>query len=91
MVRTLYVRVDGMARAQGNISAETVADVLTTAANQALMNSPEKSTLLGPLIQSIREAELEWEVAEGDGMVMVVPSRYEIEYRTQRNDLTKKG
>ena len=91
VARTLFIRVDSLARAQGNVPAETVADVLATVAHQALMNSPEKQTLLGPLIQSIRESDLEWEVAEGDGVVVAVPSRYEIEYRTQRNDVTKKG
>lgn len=89
--RALFIRIVGLARGQGETPAEAIADHLTTAANAALFSSADLSLLCGPLAQAIHEVNLEWDAEEGDGTVVSVPTRYRIEYRTPRGDITMRA
>lgn len=89
--RTLFLRIVGIARDQAQASGESIADALTTAANAALFKSADLVLLCGPLAQAIHEVGLEWDMEEGDGSFVSVPTRYRIEYRTRRDDITQRA
>lgn len=87
VTRELTVRLVALARAVPPDCAETAADVLLTAAHAALLTD---STLAG-LALGLRETDIEFEVEEADGVVVALPVRYVITYRTLAADGSIQG
>ncbi len=85
--RQLTIRVVAMAREVDGNNAELVADQLMVASHAALMANNN----LGGLCIKIRETGTEWDIEDADARAVAIPAKYDIEYRTQLNDLTAKA
>ena len=85
--RQLVVRVVSLARGTTPTPPESEADALLVAAHAALMGE----TTLGGLVLGISEIDCEWEVEDADAVVVAIPARYAIRYRTLQHDLTQRG
>ena len=66
---------------------ESEADRLLTAAHAALM----RDGTLGELALGIREQDGEFEIEDADDLVVALPARYAITYRTLAHDLSIQG
>ena len=87
VTRVLTVRVVALARPVDATPAETVADALLTAAHAALFADGN----VGGLALGLTEQECEWEVDEADAVVVALPARYRLTYRTFSHDLATQG
>ncbi len=85
--RQLVVRLVSLARGTAPVPPETEADALLVAAHAALMG--EQS--FGGFALGITEIDCEWEVEDADAVVVAIPARYAIRYRTLQHDLTQRG
>jgi hypothetical protein len=85
--RVLKVRVVALTREVGENVAEAVADQLIVASHAALMANRN----LNGLCQGIKELGTDWDIEDADATVASMTARYQIEYRTAGNDLTKKA
>lgn len=87
VTRHLVVRIDALAREHGGVAPEDIADRLLVAAHAALFADPN----LGGLALGIRELDCEWDVEDADATAALIPSRYQITYRTLAHDLAGPG
>jgi hypothetical protein len=83
--RHLMIRVVALAREMGPNAGEVVADQLITAAHGALMANRN----LDGLCLSIKELGTLWDIEDADATAVEIQVRYQIDYRTPLNDLTK--
>jgi hypothetical protein len=87
VTRLLTIRLVALARGVPPAVPESEADRLLTAAHAALM----KDGTLGDLALGIREQDGEFEVEEADDLVVALPARYAITYRTLAHDISIQG
>lgn len=87
VVRQLVVRIDALAREEGSVAPEDLADRLLVAAHVALFADAN----LGGLALGIRELDCEWDVEDADATAARIPARYQITYRTLATDLSIQG
>lgn len=87
VTRLLTIRLVALARAVPPAIPESEADRLLTAAHAALM----RDGTLGELALGIREQDGEFEIEDADDLVVALPARYAITYRTLAHDLSIQG
>jgi len=87
VTRLLTIRLVALARAVPPAIPESEADRLLTAAHAALM----RDGTLGELALGIREQDGEFEIEEADDLVVALPARYAITYRTLAHDISIQG
>lgn len=87
VTRLLTIRLVALARAVPPAIPESEADRLLTAAHAALM----RDGTLGDLALGIREQDGEFEIEDADDLVVALPARYAITYRTLAHDLSIQG
>lgn len=87
VTRLLTIRLVALARAVPPATPESEADRLLTAAHAALM----RDGTLGDLALGIREQDGEFEIEDADDLVVALPARYAITYRTLAHDLSIQG
>lgn len=87
VTRLLTIRLVALARAVPPAIPESEADRLLTAAHAALM----RDGTLGELALGIREQDGEFEIEDADDLVVTLPARYAITYRTLAHDLSIQG
>ena len=87
VTRVLTIRLVALARAVPPAIPESEADRLLTAAHAALM----RDGTLGELALGIREQDGEFEIEDADDLVVALPARYAITYRTLAHDLSIQG
>jgi hypothetical protein len=87
VTRQLTIRLVALARAVPPAIPESEADRLLTVAHAALM----RDGTLGDLALGIREQDGEFEIEEADSLVVALPARYAITYRTLAQDLAIQG
>ena len=87
VTRLLTIRLVALARAVPPAIPESEADRLLTAAHAALM----RDGTLGELALGIREQDGEFEIEDADDLVVALPARYGITYRTLAHDLSIQG
>lgn len=87
VTRLLTIRLVALARGVPPAVPESEADRLLTAAHAALM----KDGTLGDLALGIREQDGEFEIEEADDLVVALPARYAITYRTLAHDISIQG
>lgn len=87
VTRLLTIRLVALARAVPPAIPESEADRLLTAAHSALM----RDGTLGELALGIREQDGEFEIEDADNLVVALPARYAITYRTLAHDLSIQG
>ena len=82
--RELVVRITALARGD---DAAQVADALLVAAHTALFADAN----LGGLALGLKELDTEWDLEDADTTACALPVRYQINYRTYANDLSRQG
>lgn len=87
VTRLLTIRLVALARAVPPAIPESEADRLLTAAHAALM----RDGTLGELALGIREQDGEFEIEDADDLVVALPARYAITYRTLAHDISIQG
>jgi len=87
VVRQLVVRIDALAREQGGVAPEDLADRLLVAAHAALFADVN----LDGLALGIKALDCEWDVEDADATAALIPARYQITYRTLAIDLSNPG
>lgn len=87
VTRLLTVRLVALARAVPPAVPESEADRLLTVAHAALM----RDGTLGDLALGIREQDGEFDIEDADALVVALPARYAITYRTLANDVSIQG
>ena len=87
VTRLLTIRLVALARAVPPAIPESEADRLLTSAHAALM----RDGTLGELALGIREQDGEFEIEDADDLVVALPARYAITYRTLAHDISIQG
>jgi hypothetical protein len=87
VTRLLTIRLVALTRGVPPAIPESEADRLLTAAHAALM----KDGTLGDLALGIREQDGEFDIEEADDLVVALPARYAITYRTLAHDISIQG
>jgi hypothetical protein len=83
-VRELAIKIVALSRGQ---NAESHADRMISASHAVLMAEPT----FGGLAIGIHETGCDWETEESDALIVSIPARYRIVYRTLAADLTTRG
>ncbi len=82
--RDLVIRLTALARGD---DAAQVCDALLVAAHSAFFLDAS----FGGLALGLKELDSEWDSEDADAMAVSVTTRYQINYRTVANDLSKPG